>query len=46
MTNTEIFDNLGSSYAMGLVQTFKRENVDTELRKLSVFILTDYTKVS
>ena len=46
VTNTEIFDNLGSSYAMGLVQTFKRENVDTELRKLSVFILTDYTKVS
>ena len=46
VNNTDIFNSLGSSYALGLVQTFGKENVNTELQKLSAFILTDYTKAS
>ena len=39
----DIFNGLGSSYAVGLVQTFGKENVNTELSKLSGFVLRDYT---
>ncbi len=39
----DIFNGLGSSYAINLVQTFGKENVNTELSKLSGFVLRDYT---
>ncbi len=39
----DIFNGLGSSYAIGLVQTFGKENVNSELTKLSGFVLRDYT---
>ncbi len=39
----DIFNGLGSSCAIGLVQTFGKENVNTELSKLSGFVLRDYT---
>lgn len=40
---TDIFNGLGSTYAIGLVQTFGKENVNTELSKLAGFVLRDYT---
>lgn len=40
---TDIFNGLGSTYAIGLVQTFGKENVNTELTKLAGFVLRDYT---
>ena len=39
----DIFNGLGSTYAIGLVQTFGKENVNTELTKLAAFVLRDYT---
>lgn len=39
----DIFNGLGSSYAIGLVKTFGKENVNSELTKLSKFVLRDYT---
>ena len=39
----DIFNGLGSTYAIGLVQTFGKENVNTELTKLAGFVLRDYT---
>lgn len=40
---TDIFNGLGSNYAIGLVQTFGKDNVNSELTKLSGFVLRDYT---
>ena len=40
---SDIFNGLGSTYAIGLVQTFGKENVNTELTKLAGFVLRDYT---
>lgn len=39
----DIFNGLGSAYAIGLVQTFGKENVNAELSKLAGFVLRDYT---
>ncbi|MCR5494019.1 MAG: DEAD/DEAH box helicase family protein [Treponema sp.] len=39
----DIFNGLGSTYSIGLVKTFGKDNVNTELLKLSGFVLRDYT---
>ena len=40
---TDIFNGLGSNYAIVLVKTFGKDNVNSELAKLAGFILRDYT---
>ena len=42
----DIFNGLGSSYSIGLVQTFGKDNVNSELLKLSGFVLRDYSSKS
>lgn len=39
----DIFNGLGATYAIGLVQTFGKENVNIELTKLAGFVLRNYT---
>lgn len=43
VTNADIFNCLGASVAMGLVQSFGKNTVNEELQKLSGFILRDYS---
>ena len=39
----DIFNGLGSNYVIGLVQTFGKDYVDSELAKLAGFVQRDYT---